>query len=293
MKVFVCVAEQNSFVAAARLLKMSAPAVSRAIAALEGRLGVKLFLRTTRHVRTTDAGGRYLEDCRRILLEVEQADEAVVGVHSDPSGQLMVTAPVLFGQKYIMPGIVQYLEEYPNMRVTAALLDRVVNLMDEGFDIGVRIGNLPDSTLHAKKVGSVRQVLVASPEYLGKNGVPKSPHELQQHCLISSVGSSLTHDWNFLDQGKRQGVSISPKLVVNTNQAAIDAAVSGFGITRALSYQVIDEISAGTLAAILIPYELPPLPIHLLHREGIQASAKVRSFIDLMTKRLIGDAQLN
>ncbi len=293
LTVFKAVAEQNNFGRAARKLNMSAPAVTRAISALEGRLGVKLFTRTTRHVRATDAGLRYLEDVKRILQAVELADEAVVGVHSEPTGHLLVTAPVLFGQKYIIPGIVDYLEQYPNTDVNVTLLDRVVNLMEEGFDVGVRIGNLPDSTLHAKKVGSVRQMQVASPEYLEKFGIPQSPNDLKSHRLINSTGSSLTHNWAFLENAKRYTVPISPKLVVNTNRAAIDAAKSDFGISRILSYQVSEELSSGELKTVLEQYELPPMPVHLLYREGSRASAKVRTFIDLMATRLTADKILN
>lgn len=293
MSVYAAVAEAQSFARAAKHLNMSAPAVTRAVAALEARLGVKLLTRTTRHVRTTDAGVRYLDDVRRILQSVAHADEAAVGVHSEPTGHLMVTAPVLFGEKFIMPSVVDYLRKFPKTDVRAILLDRVVNLMEEGFDVGVRIGNLSDSTLHAKRVGQVCRLQVASPNYLAQNGVLQTPDDLKDHQLITSSGSSFLHNWVFREQERERTIQITPKLVVNTNQAAINAAKSGFGITRVLSYQVSNELAEGSLMAVLAPYQLPAMPVHLLYREGSRASAKVRSFIDLVAERLKKNKTLN
>ena len=179
MNVFVAVAEEQGFAGGARRLGMSPPAVTRAIATLEDRLGVKLLNRTTRFVRATDAGMRYLESSRRILAEADEADEAVAGVHAAPRGHLAVTAPVLFGNLYVMPGIVDFLNRYPDASVSALFLDRVVNLLEEGLDVGVRIGDLPDSTMRAIPVGFVRRVVCASPRYLKKHGEPREPSELK------------------------------------------------------------------------------------------------------------------
>lgn len=293
MNVYVAVAEEEGFAAAARRLKLSAPAVTRAVAELEERLGVKLLYRTTRHVRTTDAGARYLEDARRILRDIEIANEAAVGINAVPKGHLSVTAPVLFGQKYIMPGIVEYLSTYPATQVNAVFLDRVVNLLEEGFDVGIRIGKLPDSTMRAKKIGSVRISLVASPDYLAENGIPNTPKELANHTLINSNAGSMPQDWQFIEDGQKQTLRIKPRLTVTTNQAAINAAKQGLGITRIISYQVADELASGELKTVLSEYAHPSVPVHIIHREERLSSNKVRSFIDLISDRLLDEKALN
>lgn len=292
MQVYVVVAEEQGFASGARRLKMSPPAVTRAVAALEEKLGVKLLNRTTRYVRTTEAGKRYLEDARRIIQEVELANEAAIGINAAPKGRLVITAPVLFGQKFVMPGIVDYLSTYPHTQVEAIFLDRVVNLLEEGFDLGIRIGNLPDSSMHAKKVGTVRLMLVAAPEYLDKMGIPQSPDDLQSHTLISSSAGNLAHDWHFEQKNKKHTVRIHPRLTTTTNQGAINAARAGLGITRIISYQVTQELAEGSLKTILENYELPPLPVHIINREGRMISSKVRCFIDLLAARLKADKDL-
>ncbi len=290
MNVFIAVAEEQGFAAAARKLNMSPPAVTRAIASLEDKLGITLLTRTTRYVRVTEAGARYLEDTRRILSAVEQANEAAIGINAEPKGHLTVTAPVLFGQKYVMPGVVEYLNTYPETQVAAVFLDRIVNLLEEGFDVGIRIGQLPDSTMHAKTVGEVRLVLVASPEYLAQQGIPQNPDELHHHTLIASSAGNLSHDWQF---SQKQTIRIRPRLTVTSNQAAIDAAAAGLGIARLISYQVADELEQGKLKTVLSEFQLPAMPVHIIHREGRMASSKVRCFIDLMAQRLVKDKGLN
>lgn len=293
MTVFVAVAEEEGFAAGARRLDMSPPAVTRAVAMLEERLRVKLLDRTTRYVRATEAGQRYLEEAKRILADVEAADEAAAGVVSaEPRGTLTVTAPVLFGRMFVVPGIVEYLERYPQAEVSALLLDRSVNLLEEGIDVGVRIGELPDSSMRAVRVGSVRIVLCAAPRYLERHGVPKMPKDLSEHTTIaSSAGGGAIH-WRFeTGQGARP-VRVRPRLTVTTNDAAMEAAARGFGITRLLSYQVAPRLAAGELELVLEKFETPPWPIHILHREGRYASAKVRAFVDLMAARLRADPAL-
>ena len=288
MNVFVGVAEEQGFAAGARRLRMSPPAVTRAIATLEKRLGVQLLHRTTRHVRTTEAGKRYLEDARRILAEVDAADEAAAGINTQPRGRVTVTAPALFGRMFVMPGIVEYLTRYPGTEVAAVFLDRVVNLLEEGFDVGIRIGELPDSNLHALRVGSVRVVLCASTEYLKRGNVPRTPRDLLKHSLIASHAGGDSFEWRF--EGRL--LRTQPRLSVTTNDAAIEAALRGFGITRLLSYQVAPLVQAGELKLLLEKYEPPPLPIHIVHQEGRHASAKVRTFVDLMIQRLRKDLAL-
>ena len=296
MKVFVAVAEEESFAAGARRLAMSPPAVTRAIAELEKKLGVKLLSRTTRYVRATDAGLRYLESARRILTDADEADEMAAGIHGTPRGQLAVTAPVLFGRMFVMPSIVEYLCNHPDVSVSALFLDRIVNLIEEGLDVGMRIGELPDSTLHAIALGRVHRVVCASPEYLKGKKKLKSPHDLAQqtthHTIIAANPVSPGADWRFGIGKKSIDVKISPRLTVSNNDAAIEAALQGFGVTRLMSYQVAGHLAAGTLKRLLVEFEPAPLPIHVLHREGRQASAKVRTFVDLLVERLRGDAAL-
>lgn len=290
MTVFVAVAEEESFAAGARRLGMSPPAVTRAISALEERLGVKLLNRTTRYVRVTDAGSRYLDDARRIIGEMDEADEAAAGINAEPRGHLAVTAPVMFGRLFVIPGIVDYLKRYPDMEVSAVFLDRVVNLLEEGFDVGIRIGELPDSSMRAIRVGQVRRVLCASPGYLAEYGMPNSPSELINHKIVASSTVSPTVDWKFA-----QGISVrvKPRLTVTSNDAAIEAVIHGMGITRLLSYQIDGYIASRQLQTLLTEFEPPPLPIHVIHREGRYASAKVRTFVDLVVAKLRSIQALN
>ena len=289
MSVYVAVAEEEGFAAAARRLRLSPPAVTRAVAALEQQLGVKLLNRTTRFVRATEAGNRYLEDARRILGEVDAADEAAAGINAEPRGHLSVTAPVLFGRMFVMPGIVDYLNTYPGTEVSAVFLDRIVNMLEEGIDVGVRIGELPDSSLRALRVGSVRLVLCASPDYLQGHALPQKPQDLLNHTMIVSSAGSNVIDWRFQSATLR----IQPRLTVTTNDAAIEAARRGLGITRLLSYQVAPQLVSGGLKILLESHEPPPLPIYIVHREGRYASARIRAFVDLMAKRLRADEALN
>jgi len=293
MTVFVAVAEEEGFAGGARRLGMSPPAVTRAIAALEDRLGVKLLNRTTRFVRATEAGQRYLDDARRIIGEVDEADEAAAGINAEPRGHLAVTAPVLFGKMFVLPGIVDYLRRYPAMEVAALFVDRVVNLLEEGFDVGVRIGELPDSSMKSVRVGSVRRVLCAAPGYLDKHGTPHSLADLPRHTLIAASAVSPTNEWKFGQGSDLSSVRVKPRLTVNNNDAAIEAALQGVGITRLLSYQVAAHLASGQLKIILTELEPPPMPIHVLHREGRYASAKIRSFVDLTAARLREDHALN
>ena len=292
MSVFVAVAEEESFAGGARRLGISPPAVTRAIAILEERLGIKLLTRTTRFVRATDAGLSYLESSRRILAEADEADEAAAGIHAAPRGQLAVTAPVLFGSLFVMPGIVSFLRRYPEMTVSALFLDRVVNLIEEGMDVGVRIGDLPDSTMRAIPVGHVRRVLCAAPEYLKQSDTLKEPHDLVRHTIISATPVSPATEWRFGAGKNAVRVKVLPRLTVTNNDGAIQAALQGFGVTRLMSYQISAHLAAGRLKQVLADYEPPPLPIHVLHREGRQASAKVRRFVDLLVERLRADTAL-
>lgn len=293
MSVYVAVAEEEGFAAAARRLGMSPPAVTRAITALEDRLGVKLLQRTTRHVRVTEAGERYLDDARRVIAAADEADEAAVGINAEPRGHMTVTAPVLFGRMYVMPGIVEYLRQHPETSVSAMFLDRVVNMLEEGVDVGIRIGELSDSSYRALRVGHVRRVICAAPSYLKRHGIPQAPQELRQHQVIVASSLSQNIEWRFVDQGEPLSVRIKPRLTVSSNDGAIEAATLGLGVTRLMSYQVAPLLAAGKLKVVLSEFESPKVPIHIIHREGRHASAKMRAFIDLMAERLRAEPSLN
>jgi DNA-binding transcriptional LysR family regulator len=292
MTVFVAVAEEESFAAASRRLRMSPPAVTRAVALLEQRLGVRLLTRTTRLVRTTDAGARYLEDARRILLEADEADEAAAGINATPRGHLSVTAPVLFGKSHVMSVITAYQAMFKETTVSGLFVDRVVNLVEEGLDVGIRVGQLPDSSLRAIRVGQVRRVVCASPAYLKRHGRPKSPADLAQHVIVAATSISPGSEWVFSRGNEKISVRLSPHIMVNTNDGALEAVKQGFGLTRLMSYQVAGELAAGTLKVLLSEFEEDPLPVQVIHREGRNGSAKVRSFVDLAVAMLRSDAAL-
>jgi len=293
LQVYVAVAEEEGFAAAARRLQLSPPAVTRAVAALEDILGVKLLDRTTRCVRVTEAGRRYLEDARQILAGMKAADEAAAGINAEPRGHLAVTAPVLFGRLFVMPGIIAYLERFPAMAVDAIFLDRPVNLLEEGLDVGVRIGELADSSMRALRVGGVRHVLVAAPAYLQRYGSPRVPADLREHTLIAPTAGGFGVGWRFAEAAGDHLLKINARLKVTSNDAAITAALAGFGIARLLSYQVAEEVAAGRLRLLMPEYDPPQYPVHILHREGRHAPVRVRAFIDLMAEMLRADGTLN
>jgi len=293
MQVFLAVAEEEGFAAAARRLNISPPSVTRAVAALEERIGTQLLARTTRSVHLSEAGQRYVEDCRRILAELEEAEESAAGSYTTPRGHLTVTASVLFGELFITPILADYLDAFPLVYINALLVDRLVNMADEGVDVAVRIGNLPESGLHAVQVGEVRQVICASPAYLDAHGRPQHPEDLQSAKIVMSSASHLLSDWQFLDGDKVLSFRPEPRLIVSANQAAISAATSGWGLTRVLSYQVASKVAAGELEIVLRDFEQPPLPIHIVYQGGERVPAKVRTFVDFCSEKLTKDPDLN
>ena len=293
MSVFVAVVDTNGFSGAARKLNISPPAVTRAVNDLESQLGVRLLTRTTRVVRVTEPGARYADDCRRILAELAEANESVTGMHSAPSGRLTLTAPVLFGAKYVTPIVTEYLQRYPAVNAACWFLDRVVNMMDEGIDIAVRIGELPDSSMQAVRVGRVRRVICAAPGYLQQRGVPQFPEDLAAHDIVAANAVSPSAEWRLVKDGAHCVVKLQPRLRCTTNDGALSAVVGGFGLTRLLSYQVADQLRDGQLKIVLSEFEPPALPVHLVHREGRHASQKARTFLDLAIERLRGNTSLN
>lgn len=292
MTTFVAVVDSGGFASAARKLNLSPPVITRAVAELEERLGLRLLTRTTRVVRVTDAGARFAEDCRRILADIEEAETVATGTHAAPRGTLTLTAPVLFGHLYVTPVLVRYLQQYPEVDAQCLFLDRVVNVVEEGIDVAVRIGELPDSSLQAMRVGRVRRVLVAAPAYLKAQGVPQRPEDLARHAIVSASGVTPVSEWRFNDAGKPLLQRMHPRMRTTTNDSAIAAAVAGLGITRLLSYQVASHVRGGALQVLLEDFEPAPLPVHVVHHEGRRATQKVRAFIDLAVDMLRADPAL-
>ena len=286
MQVFAAVAQDQGFSAAARRLGLSAASVTRAVAALEKRIGTRLLTRTTRSVHLSEAGQRYLEDCRRILAEVQEAEDSAAGSHAEPRGQLTITAPVLFGELFVTPVMVSYLKQFPEVCINGLLVDRVVSMVEEGIDVAVRIGELPDSNQHAIRVGEVRRVICAAPPFLETQGRPVHPQDLARAPVISTSAIGQLKSWPFQDAREPLSVRVESRLVVTANQAAITAACLGLGFTRVLSYQVASKVASGELEIVLADFELPPLPIHVVYQGGRNAPARIRSFVDFTVKAL-------
>lgn len=290
MRIFVKVAETESFAETARHMHISAPAVTRAVATLEELIGARLFVRTTRSVKLTDAGTRYHEDCRRILSDIAEAEAAAGGFYATPTGTLAVTASALFGPMHVLPIVTEYLDRHPGMRARTFFVDRPVNIVEEGIDVAVRIGHLPDSGLTAIRVGTVRRVICGAPAYFDRHGVPTTPADLRHHRIAASTSAWASPEWRF---ARDQRVTIDPTLQCNTIEAVIATAKAGWGLTRVLHYQIGPALLAGELRIVLGDHEEPPLPIHVLHPEGRHAPAKVRAFVDLAVARLRENRLLN
>lgn len=285
MTAFARVADLKGFAPAARDLGLSPSVVTRLVAALEDRLGIRLLQRTTRTVTLTDAGVRYLERARRILADIEEADGLAQAERARPTGRLVMSAPVMFGRLHVSPLMCDYLESYPEVVGELVLNDRMVNLVEEGVDLAVRIGHLADSSLVARKVGDTRRVLVASPGYLERRGEPKDPLELSRHVAIQFSAITPSVDWRFIRAGQAMHVTVVPRYVTNSADAAIVHAERGGGLTRALSYQVAEAVKAGRLKIVLADFEPPRLPIHFVYPTSRLLSAKVRALIDLAATR--------
>jgi DNA-binding transcriptional LysR family regulator len=281
MQAFVAVADLRGFAPAARKLGQSPSNVTRLIAALEDRLGARLLQRTTRSVTLTDAGSRYLERARRILSDVEEAEAAAEGERTRPSGRLVVSAPVGFGRLHVSPLMSAYLMRYGEVAGELRLSDRMINLVEDGVDLAVRIGHLPDSTLVARHVGEMRRIVVASPGYLQARGEPKRPAAIGSHETIQ-FGATAATEWQFVEDGREVRLAATPRFTTNSADAAIQYAEQGGGLTRVLAYQAADAIKRGRLKIVLQKFEQPPLPIHLVYPTSRLLSAKVRTFIDLV-----------
>ena len=277
LRTFVLTAEHRSFAEAARRLRTSPTSVSRGIAELEQSLGVALLRRTTRSVNLTPEGAAYLERCRRILEDLDDADRSLRGEEAEPRGALIVTAPAVFGRMHVLPIVNGLLGRHPDLRVQLTLSDRFVRLVEEGIDVAVRIADLSDSALHAIRIGEVRRVLVASPSYLDARGEPMSVRHLHEHSLIAFETLSDRDGWRFTEG--RAAIRFEPRLATNSVESAIDAALAGIGIARVLSYQVREHVRAGRLRYILEALEPPPAPVQLVFQENRRRAPNVRAFI--------------
>jgi DNA-binding transcriptional LysR family regulator len=284
--VFIEVAERGSFAEAARRLGRSPAAVTRAVAELEARLGVRLLTRTTRAVSLTEAGRRFLAGAKRVLADLDEIERAAAGQGTAPRGELRVTAPILFGRLHLLPIVLEFLRRFPEVSVSLSLLDRPVDLIDEGLDVALRIGALAESSLVATRAGAVRQIVVASPAYLSRHGGPQAPADLAAHAVVAFSGMAGIQRWTFRQEGRELNATIKPRLVVNTAEAALDAARADFGITRVLSYQAADDIVRGSLLRLLPAYEGDEFPIHLIYPDGRHPPPKLRAFLDFTMPRL-------
>lgn len=299
MRIFVAVADARGFAPAARQLGMSPPAVTRAIVALESHVGAQLLRRSTRSVSLTEAGARFHADCKRILADIGEAEASASGAHAVPQGLLSITAPSMFGRMHVAPVLLGFLAQHPQVSVRSWFSDQIVHLLDEGFDVAVRIAHLPDSGLTAVCVGHVRRVLIASPQYLAAHGVPRRPSDLAQHQGVGfSQHGAASAPWVFYPpEGKARadGEVAHPqmRLLGNAGELSIAAALAGHGLARALSYQVADDVLAGRLQIVMADHEPAPIPVQLVQAEGRKAAAKVRAFVAHAAERLRAQPVLN
>ncbi len=286
MSIVVAVVDAGSLSAAARRLGMPLATVSRKVGELESHLKTRLLHRTTRQISLTEAGESYVAACRRILEEIGEAERAATGEYASPKGGLVVTAPIVFGRLHVVPVVADFLAHYPEISLDLVLTDRVVHLMDEHTDIAIRIGELPDSTLMAARVGAVRRVICASPAYLDTHGVPASPEDLARHECVTFEVLSSRRAWVFGSDKSELSVPVHSRLAVNTAEAAIAAATLGVGLINVLSYQVADAIRENALRVVLESFESAPLPINLVHKGQAPLPLKLRAFLDFVKPRL-------
>ena len=281
MTVFVAVADLQGFAPAARKLGLSASAVTRMVAALEERLGARLLQRTTRSVMLTDVGARYLHRARQILADIEEAEGSAQAERARPSGRLVVSAPVGFGRLHVTPLVSAYLQRFPDVSGELRLTDRMVSLVEDGIDVAVRIGHLPDSSLVVRHVGSMPRIVVASPDYLARRGEPKVPDDIVKHDTIQFGTIASAPEWRFVQNGDDIRITHTPRFTADVADAAIWHAEHGGGLTRVLAYQAADALAAGRLKRVLTEFEPPAVPIHIVYPTSRLLSAKVRVFIDL------------
>ncbi|MCQ9376784.1 LysR substrate-binding domain-containing protein [Methyloversatilis sp. XJ19-49] len=289
MRAFVNIAEQGSLTAAARALDSSLPAVVRTLAALEAHLGVRLMNRTTRRIALTDEGRSYLESCRQVLSAVQDAEEALKEGAAEPSGPITLTAPVQFGLMHVAPVVTRFALQYPQVKLRVLLHDRVVNMLEEGIDVGVRIGTLDDSSLIARPLGAIRRVVVASPGLIAAHGEPAHPDALRGvPCVRFTGASSLA--WSFHINGRAVAVPVAGNLEFNHIAPAVDACAAGAGFGLFLSYQVRPYLARGTLRIVLREFEPPPRPVHIVYPHARLLPGRTRLLVDWLARELGDDS---
>ncbi len=286
MSILVTAVEEGSLSAAARRLRTPLATVSRKVSELEAHLKTRLLHRSSRQLALTDAGRAYVEACRRILEDVGEAERAASGEYGAPKGELIITAPIVFGRLHVLPIVTDFLKAFADIDIRLVLADRVLNLVEDHVDLAVRIGTLPDSSLVATRVGSIRQVVCGSPAYFADRGIPQSPAELRSHDCITFEGLMSTHAWTFSTGKSPTDVAIRSRLTLNTAEAAIDAAMAGVGIARVLSYQCANAVAAGALTVVLKSFEPAPWPVSLVYAGQRFLPLKLRAFLDFATPRL-------
>ena len=280
MNTFVRIVERGSLTAAAGALETSLPSVVRTLAALERELGVRLLNRTTRRIHLTDDGTQYLERCRAILSAMQDAEAALTSRRTEPQGRLAVTASVMFGRRYIVPIVNDFLRRYPRVSADLLFLDRIVNLVEEGMDVGVRIGQLADSTLIAVPVGKVRRGFFASPEYLKRHGTPRTPADLRAHACVKHAGFAPRGEWHFRVGRRSVSIPINAAVSCNDIDSSLQACLSGVGVGMFLSYQTAPYREAKKLRYVLEEFETEPVPVQVVYPQTRLVSSKVRAFVD-------------
>jgi DNA-binding transcriptional LysR family regulator len=286
MSTLLAAVETGSLSAAARKLGMPLATVSRKVSELEAHLKTRLVNRTSRRLTLTDAGRSYVAACKRILGEIEEAEHAATGEYRSPRGDLTMTAPIVFGRLHVLPVVLEFLQAYPEIDIRMTLADRVVNLLEEQVDLAVRIGELPDSSLVSTRLGAISLITCASPAYFAERGLPKEPSDLGSHDCITFAGLMSSEAWSFASGKSETTVPVHSRLIVNTAEAAIDAAVASIGITRVLSYQAASAIRTATLAVALQDFGPKPWPVSLVLTGQPLLPLKVRAFLDFATPRL-------
>ena len=286
MSAFLAAVEAGSLSGASRKLGMPLATLSRKVSELETHLRTRLVTRTSRRLILTDAGRSYVAACKRILDDVREDERAAAGEYSAPKGELIITAPIVFGRLHVLPVLLEFLKTYPEIEVRLTLADRVVNLQEDHVDLAVRIGELPDSSLVAMRVGSIGRVVCGSSAYFAERGTPKRPNELSKHDCITFNGLTSPEAWIFPSEKGNISVAVHSRLIVNTAEAAIDAAIAGLGITRVLSYQVADAMRTGALVLALREFEPPPVPVSLVHAGQGRLALKLRAILDFAAPRL-------
>jgi DNA-binding transcriptional LysR family regulator len=286
MSILIAAVESGSLSKASRKLRVPLATVSRKVAELEAYLSADLLIRSAKGLELTPAGRSYVTSAKAILEQLIEAERAAAGEYTEPKGALVVTAPIMFGRLHALPVVTHFLSAYPDVMVQLVLTDQVAHFLDDQVDVALRIGPLPDSSLIATRLGEVRRVVCATPDYLAANGVPETPGDLARYNVISFEGVISPSVWTFQSNGSELTVSFRSRLSVNTIDAAIDAGLAGVGLIRAMSYQVVDFVRSGRMTVVLAPFEPAPRPVHLVYDKQNRLPLKLRAFVDFVVPRL-------